>query len=256
MSAPAWPVQQRGFARALLDPLGAMPDFLATRNGAALAARFDVYRNNVHAGLIDALLATFPVTARLVSEDSFRALAREFLRRELPQGAALHDYGATLPAFLRELATTDSPAYLPDVAALEQAWWQAYGAADAPVFTVAGLAAFDGEHLLRQGARLHPATHLLASDHPVHGIWAAHQQGDEPVAPASWEAECVLITRPDTQVQVLAISVAEHAFAGALAGGALLEDAAGAALAFDPGFDFGAVLLRMVEAGAIQEFTA
>jgi hypothetical protein len=252
MSLPAWPAQQQDFARALLDPHAATPQFLATGDGAAPATRFDVYRNNVHAGLIDALLAAFPVTARLVSEQSFRALAREYLRRELPQGAALHDYGATLPAFLRNLATSDSPAYLPDVAALEHAWWHSYGAADAPVLAIGALSA-PGEQLLRRRARLHPATHLVASAHPVHGIWSAHQHEGEPVPPANWTGECVLITRPDAQVQVLPIAPAEHAFLATLAAAAALEDAAGTALALDPTFDFGSSLLRVVEAGAIQE---
>jgi Putative DNA-binding domain len=256
MSDLAWPSQQRDFALALLDPDAATPDFLETRNRAAPGARFDVYRNNVHASLIDALLAAFAVTARLVSEDSFRALAGAYLRRELPQGAALHEYGARLPEFIRECGAADSPSYLPDVAALEHAWWQAYGAADAPALATATLAALDGERLLRQGAKLHPAARLLSSVHPVHGIWAAHQGDGEPLPPSRWEGECVLITRPDVQVHVQRITAAEHTLLTQLAAGAPLECAAEAALAQDPTFDLGASLLRMVAAGAIQELAA
>ncbi len=253
MSASRWLAQQREFAGALLDPQRPAPPFLRTRDGAALSARLDVYRNNVHAGLIEALLATFPVTVRLVSEESFRALAREYLRRELPREAALHEYGAGLPSFLNSLADADSPAFLPDVAALEHAWWQSYGAADAPVLDAAALAGLAGGQLLRKCARIHPAMRLVASAHPVLGIWTAHQGAAEPQPPADWQAEHVLITRPDTRVQMICISPAGHAFLDALASGEPLESAAGAALAQDPAFDLGTTLLRTVHAGAIQE---
>ncbi|HTQ36987.1 MAG TPA: DNA-binding domain-containing protein [Steroidobacteraceae bacterium] len=254
MSMPGWPAQQQRFAAALLQPDAAAPEFLETRNGAGIGARFDVYRNNVHAGLIEALLAAFPVTARLVSEESFRALARDFLRAQLPQGAALHDYGAGLPRFLRDCAPEDSPAYLPDVATLEQAWWQAYGATDAPVLGLRELAAPDVADLLTRHARPHPALRLLRSAYPVHAIWAAHQLPGEPPPPGHWRPECALITRPEAQVHVRCISAGEHAFLAALP--ATLEEAASAALDIDPAFDLGDTLRLAIEAGAIQELHA
>jgi hypothetical protein len=253
MTALAWTAQQQAFAAALLDPRAAPPESVTTHNGAAVAARFDVYRNNVHTSLIDALLATFPVTAQLVSEDSFRVLAREFLRCELPRQAALHDYGSGLPAFLRSWAPAASTAYLPDVAALEQAWWQAYGAADAPALRLHDFAAVDGEQLLALHARLHPATRLIDSAHPVHSIWAAHQAAGEPAPLSDWQAECVLITRPTATVKVRRMARGEHDFLAALDTGATLEWLAGAALARDAQFDLGTTLRLAIEAGAIQE---
>ncbi len=253
MSTAGWSGQQHSFATALLDPQVPAPEFLRVRDGATLDARFDVYRNNVHASLIDALQAAFPVTLRLVGEDFFRAMAREFLRRNLPQGAALHDYGIGLPAFTRDYAPAASLPYLGDVAALEHAWWRAYGAADAPTLSMDGLAAIDGEQLLALRARLQPAVQLLSSAHPVHAIWDAHQHEGEPTAPASWEGECALITRPDTSVEVRLITPAAHAFLTALAADATLEGAAVSALAIDPLFDLGTTLLLAIEAGAIQE---
>jgi len=253
MSAAAWSGQQHTFARALLDPHAPVPDFLQVRESASLAERFDVYRNNVHSSLIDALLAAFPVTARLVSEDSLRALAREFLREHLPASAALHDYGATLPAVLRSYAPAAELPWLADVAALELAWWQSHGAADADAIAPRDLAALPAEELPAWRARMHPAMRLLASAHPVHDIWAAHQAGDEPAAPRHWAAQCVLLTRPQADVQVQRITVAQHAFLTALVEAATLETAAGIAQPLDPRFDFGQSLLLAIEAGAIQE---
>jgi hypothetical protein len=248
-----WPMQQQAFAKALLDPHAPMPDFVRTPQDSDAPTRFDVYRNNVHASLIDALLAVFPVTARLVSEESFRVLARAYLRTDLPQHAALHDYGAGLPDFLPGFDADASPPYLPDVAMLELLWWQSEGAADAMPPGAQSLALLDGTQLLSMRAHLHPATRLLASSHPVHAIWAAHQQHGDPAPPSHWDAECVLITRPDAQVQVQDIDIATHAFIASLGKGATLEQAALAALDLDPSFDLGATLLRITAAGALLE---
>jgi hypothetical protein len=248
-----WPAQQQAFAAALLDPGRAPPEFLRARAGAQLQARFDVYRNNVHASLGEALFAAFPVTARLVGEEFFRALAIQFLRRHLPRGAALHDYGAELPDFIRAHPAAVSLPYLADVAAFEQLWWQAYGAADAQAMSVADLAAVPGEQLLAMRAHLHPAVRLLQSAYPVHGIWMAHQVEGEPAPVAQWQAECVLLTRPEATVQTRRIESSQHALLSALGAGATLEEAAGLALGNDPHFDCGSALLRAVEAGALQE---
>jgi hypothetical protein len=248
-----WPAQQQAFAAALLDPDVAVPDFLRARAGARLEDRFDIYRNNVHASLGEALFAAFPVTARLVGEEFFRALAIEFLRRHLPGRAPLHDYGAQLPAYIRAHPAAVSLPYLADVAALEQAWWQAYGAADAQAMSVPDLAAVPGEQLLAMRARLHPAVRLLQSAHPVHGLWMAHQVEGEPAPVAQWQAECVLLTRPEATVQLRRIEPSQHALLAALGAGARLEEAAGIALVNDPDFDFGSALLLAVEAGALQE---
>jgi len=256
VSTLAWQSRQQHFAAALLDPDADAPDFLVTLNDTAVAERFDVYRNNMHTSLIDALLAAFPVTARLVSEESFRALAREYLRSELPRHAALHDYGAGLTAFLRGFAPATATPYLPDVAALEYAWWQSYGAADAPVLSLRELATVSGEDLLTWRVRLHPAVRLVESAHPVYSIWAAHQDEGEPRPPESWAAECVLITRPHATVNVQHLGAVAVSWLGALAAGATLERAAAAAISLDPQFDLGATLLLALDAGAIQELSA
>ncbi len=253
MIAHIWNLQQAGFAAALLDPHLATPAFLQTRNGADLDARFDVYRNNVHASLIDALQAAFPVTCQLTGEEFFRAMARDCLRQHLPGGAALHDYGSQLPDFIRGFLPAADLPWLGDVAALEHAWWQAYGAADAPAVAADALAQIDIEQLLALRARLHPAVRLLDSMHPVHTIWSGHQLHGEPKAPEKWLAECVLITRPEAAVRTHALSPGEHRFITALGAGATFETAAQAALDITPGFDLGNTLLLAIEAGTIEE---
>jgi hypothetical protein len=251
MNAPALHAQQLQFTAALLQPDLPPPDFLCTQG--ELVARFDVYRNNVHASLIEALQANFPVLARLVGEDSFRALAREFLRTRLPVSAALHDYGSTLPDFLRDYAPAASLPWLADVAALECAWWQAYGAADAPALSAIDLAAIDADALLARRARLHPAVRVLHFAHPAASIWLAHQVEGEPAPVPDWCEEAALLTRPDAEVRLYRITPAQRHFVAALAAGETLDRAGSRTFESHAGFDFGATLLMLAQAGALQE---
>ena len=58
-----------------------MPAPVSRRAGGVPSRRFGVYRNNVYASLIDVLAGRFPVVARLVGEEFFRAMARAYVEQ-------------------------------------------------------------------------------------------------------------------------------------------------------------------------------
>ena len=58
------------FAAALHDPGAPIPEGLTAPQGAPLGERFAVYRNNVHASLVDVLADRFPVVQALVGQRS------------------------------------------------------------------------------------------------------------------------------------------------------------------------------------------
>ena len=88
---------QAKFAAALLDPACPCPSGLKTWTGGDPARRFQVYRNNVVASLIDALADTFPVTLELVGDTFFRAMAGVFVRGCPPRSPILAFYGDDFP---------------------------------------------------------------------------------------------------------------------------------------------------------------
>lgn len=91
---------QRAFAGAVLDTDAAVPAPVSRKAGGVPSRRFGVYRNNVYASLIDVLAGRFPVVARLVDEELFRAMARAYVEDEPPRSAVLLRYGAGVPAFV------------------------------------------------------------------------------------------------------------------------------------------------------------
>jgi hypothetical protein len=225
------------------------PAGLTTARGAPDPKRFSVYRNNVVAGLGEALENRFPVTMRLVGEEFFRGIARGFIAVNRPRSPLIAEYGDELPAFIEGFAAAASVPYLADVARLEALWSRAYHAADAAALSVDMLAAVPADKLAEARLEPHPSAAILSSEWPVGSIWAAHQEAE--VRPVGYfRPETVLVVRPDADVTVHILPAKDVAFARALLSGAALGDGAEAALAADASFDFGAALVGLVGLGA------
>ena len=240
------------FARALVNPSQPAPAATRRSDGRSVERRFAVYRNNVAVALIGALEARYPVVRRLVGDDFFRAMAGAYVAAEKPRAPTLIHYGDGFPDFVAGFPPAGAVAYLADVARLENAWIEAYHAAEAAALSLDALAAIapDGFEALR--FRPHPAARLLSFAHPAASIWAASQGDGEPRPPENWAGEEALVTRPDADVFVRVLPPGGFAFATALFSGASLG--AATALAAADGFDPGAHLVGLVEAGALQSF--
>ena len=233
------------FAAALANPAAPPPSGLDRPD----ARRFAVYRNNVAVGLIGALEARFPVTRRLVGDAFFRGLAAAFVAAHKPASAVMIAYGADFPAFVRASPPAQEWPYLPDVAALESAWVEAYHAAEAEPLALAALAQNPPELWESLRFQAHPAARLLRLASPAASLWAAHQGEGEPKPPEVWAAEDVLITRPGADVFVRVLPPGGHDLFAALRGGVTLGEAAAPMLA--RGEDPGAHLVGFVTAGAL-----
>jgi len=242
----------QAFVEALRDPSAAAPAQTRGREGRPDARRFAVYRNNLAVGLIAALEMRFPVARRLVGEEFFRATARSFAAAHKPRDPVLIRYGADFPQFLEAFEPARGLPYLPDVARVENAWVEAYHAAEATPLGIADLAAVGPESLGELRFDFHPAVRLLRLAHPAASIWAAHQGAGEPRAPEDWRPEDVLVVRPNADVEVRILPPGGWEFASALQAGASLAEAA-APLAAE-GLDPGPHLVGLIEAGAVTDF--
>lgn len=238
------------FAGALLEPSRAPPPETMGREGGPDARRFAVYRNNIAVSLIAAVEARYPVVRRLTGADYFRAMARVFVARNKPRSAVILHYGADFPDFVAEFEPARDIAYLPDVARLENAWVEAYHAAEDEPLAVAALADVDAMRLGDLRLAFHPAARLLRSDHPAASIWAGHQGQGDVRPPKHWRGEEILLTRPNAEVLVRVLPAGGYSFAHALQGGATLGEAHTAAACED--FDPGRHLIGLIEAGAIS----
>ena len=250
MSAPDLATFQTGFAAALTasDP-AARPNGL---DGEA-AARFRIYRNNVHHGLGQQLAEAYPVVRRLVGEAFFLATAREYLAKHPPRSRSLALFGEGFPVFLEGFPPAQSVPYLPDVARLERAWLEALHAADATPLAPAELGRL-GPALAAASFAAHPAARIVTSGYPIVDLWRANQPEAEP-GPRTIAAvgQSALITRPQAQVEVRELAPSQAAFARHLLSGDDVSTALESASRFDESFDVSAAFRDLLVAGAFEQ---
>jgi hypothetical protein len=244
---------QTHFAAGLLDQQIPVPGELTARSGAALQRRYGVYRNNVLAGLVQAISIRFPVVEKIVGREFFAAMAREFVTRHPPCSPVLIHYGAEFPDFIEGFAPARELAYLPDVARLENARMTAYHAADAATIDVTTLLnAADAGAL---GFRFHPAVSVVQSKHPVLVIWGMND-GSLSLGPIDrWEGEDVLVARPQLQILMHRLPPGGVEFIKALMDGEALYDAVERAIAKHSAFDTTANLVGLLGSGAVMSCT-
>jgi hypothetical protein len=246
-------IQER-FATAIRTANAPPPADVTAVTGDVPRRRFDVYRDNVMAGLSKALASRFPASVEIVGEAFFLAMARAYVAAEPPRSAVLLEYGDTLPAFVEGFEPAATLPYLPDVLRLEVLRAHAYHAADAEAAGPAALAMLDPTTLDSLRVRFHPATGLLRSRHPVVTIWSMNA-GIEPLAAIDdWRGEDALVTRPMLDVRVHRLAPGRWAFLSALRDGATLGGALEAALTDTSEFDAGTALAGLVNTGAITAF--
>ncbi len=246
---------QADFTAALRDPDRPPPAAIRATSAAQCRARFNIYRNNMHASLAAALESRFPVIRRLVGDEFFRAMALVFVQQRPPSSPVLARYGAGFAAFLDAFEPVRDLPYLPDIARLEWARNEAYHAADAPAAGIADLAALPETALPMARLRLHPALRLVLSEYPIVSLWQTNSH-DAEVRPLGADApgETALVTRPLLEVQVTALPPGGAAFIAAVQRGASFAEAADAAL--DGGTDLPSLLATLFDAGAITGIAA
>ncbi len=146
--------------------------------------------------------------------------------------------------------------YLGDLARLEWAAHQAYGAADAAPWDVSALAAIDPDDHARLCLQWAPGLAVVASPWPIVRLWTLHQPGHGGEFTVDWDvAERALVAREGWAVTVSALGAGDAAFLDHMLAGAALGAAADAALQVQPSFDLGALLGRLVAAGQVCGFT-
>lgn len=244
---------QRDFARALLDG-DAGPMLSAFIGAMDRSDRFDVYRNNVHASLSEALADMFLVVRRLVGEGFFSYVVHEFVSTHPPTSPCVADYGSGFADFLAAFAPCRDYPYLPDVARFECLLHDAARACDAAALDVADLGRVAVDAAERLAFGFHPSLGYLLSTWLVSAIWRANQADRDGVADLRAGGSLIEVCRRAATVEYRELPPGLFAFRAALAGGAALADALGVAVERDESFDATAALAELFRDRAVISF--
>lgn len=248
-------VSQAHFVAALLDPKSPVPSGLVGPDGQSSIRRFNVYRNNVVAGLVRVLRDFFPATARLVGEEFFLLMARTFITGELPASPLLFEYGGNFPNFIRRFEPAGALPYLPDIARIEWAWIEAYHAPEARPINPAVIAELSPDVLSKLRMSLHPSLRMVRSRYPALSIWKMNVGANTPTGVfLAAHGEDVLITRPHAQVELLTLPSGTADFLQVLRDGGSMLEATEAALAVNQRFELSTSLAWLLSAGIVVDF--
>ncbi|MGS0896937.1 HvfC/BufC family peptide modification chaperone [Burkholderia stagnalis] len=244
--------RQADFAAAILHADRPLPPGLTGPDGAAGSRRFAVYRNNVIAGLADALRAAFPATCRIVGDAFFAAMAGAYASRHPPPSPVMLAYGADFAAFVGRFEPAASLPYLRDVARLERAWAEAYHAGEAAPLAPAAFAGIAPDRLPSIALVPHPSVRIVRSAFPVVSLWRMNVAGGMPAAlDVDAGGEDAFVVRPAADVEVRTLPPGAAVFIESVIAGARMVDAVDAALADDRRFDLAGTLTALLDAGAV-----
>ena len=168
---------QKKFIAALHDEKNTHAIFSYIKPTAKLSAHehFSIYKNSIIGTLQKTLQAIYFVSNKLVGDDFFIAMTNCYTAETSSYSPDLSNYGATFADFIAGFSPAQSLPYLVDVARLEWAWHQLFGAADNPIIDFQKLAACyttAGDNLV---FLLPNSSSLLHSPYPIHRIWEVNQ---------------------------------------------------------------------------------
>lgn len=251
------PETQKTVADFVLAPSGAVDVAGMIRaDGLGDEARLSIHRNTTLHTLTDSLHAVYPVVHRLVGEEFFAMVARDFIRAQPPATGVLLDFGGALAGFLTDYAPAESLAYLPDVARLEWAWHGAFHAADGVAVSAESLAAVAADDAEALRLFLHPSLRVIRSRFPIHRIWEINQPDCSSVEPVLLDegAANLMVLRCGLTVNVHTVDAAVLTFVEHLKDGAALGDACAAAVKTEASFEAGPALGGLLTMGAVTGF--
>jgi hypothetical protein len=247
---------QARFAEALLDRSKPVPQSLRSWTGAEPNKRYGVYRNNVASGLARALAVRFPVTEKIVGEEFFTAMARDFALGSPPASPVLSQYGEDFPDFIASFPPAASLPYLADIVRLENAQVKAYHARDMTPIDPKALSRITPDRMGGLHFIFHPAVTVLTSPYPIVTIWAMNS-GVQALAPIeNWVPENALVTRPELTVLTRALKPDSARFLLALLKGDSLSTAYEDIVSVAPDFDLGQNLADLLRSGAVIDIIA
>ncbi len=217
------------------------------------ARRFNVYRNNFQTSLTDGLAAIYPVVAQLVGSEFFGFMADRYIRTHPSRSGNLYNLGHALAGFLSRYQAVSKLPYLADVARLEWAYHTVFHASATALFDTKALEQVAAKEYPKLRFDLGPACRLVCSTYPIFRIWKVNQEhydGDKEVNLGDGP-ESVLVVRPELDVELWRLDLADASLLGSLANGNNLGEAVEASLRHSHDFNLQAALGKYIAAGAL-----
>jgi hypothetical protein len=187
-------------------------------SGIGTARRLHIYHHAYRMRLVDTLRDSFGHTLLYLGDERFNAAALAHVEGHASTHPSLRWYGADFPETLA--ARFDEAPEVAELAQLDWALRHAFDGPDAPVLTLADLAALAPECWADVGFNLHPTYARLQLQHNTLAIWQAlDDDGVPPEAAPLAEPGELMIWRRGHQPHFRSLQALEAAALSGLQGG-------------------------------------
>jgi hypothetical protein len=216
-----------------------------------------IYQNSAIANITHSLILTYPVIEKLVGDEFFSAMCREYIFLTWPQSGNMDDYGVEFPEFLAEFEHAKHLLYLKDIARLEWAFHQSSLAEDATITDWSTLA--QASDILQIKFLVTPSLSLISSTFPIDRIWHLNQENTSPDTVVDFTDEqdnntFIVLFRQQLKTVILPITSGEFALLYAFKTGESFEKAIVVASAKQADFSVNDSLKKFIELGTISGF--
>lgn len=219
----------------------------------------EIYRNNAFGKITHSLLLTYPVIKKLVGDDFFRAMCREYIQKSWPESGNMDDYGSDFYHFLAEFEHVKYLTYLCDVACLEWAFHQSSLAENTRVFDWSTLAQVT--NILTLKFTLAPSVSLISSSFPIDKIWEVNQielpeTNDIQINlnDDKQDKTFLVLVRQYLKTEIISITVGEFVLLNAFNNNHTFEFAIESATKEDESFSIDDALKKFIELSIISGF--
>jgi len=246
---------QQQFINCLLSPGQEILQNIFMGNPQSLDSRFSIYRNNVIVGLINALEDKFPVCLRLLGDDNFRQLAKEYIGDNLPSSPVMFEYGKSFSKYISSNDVIKYAPYLPDVAKLEYNIGEAYHAPNSPFITLSDFEEIGASKLFNSRVTLHPSVSCFHTNYPIVEIWKTNSYDQEVKSITILNAEDVLVSRPSFDIMIESLPVGAVSFIKQLSDGKSMSEAVAVVNDMNANFDLTKCLQIIMRSGVIANIS-
>jgi len=216
-----------------------------------------IYQNSAIANITHSLILTYPVIEKLLGEEFFSSMCREFIYLTWPKSGNMDDYGVEFSDFLAEFEHAKHLLYLKDVARLEWAFHQSSLADDAIITDWSTLA--QASDILQLKFLVPPSFSLIYSIFPIDKIWQVNQENATPDTEVKFTDEqdndtFIVLFRQQLKTVLLPITVGEFELLKAFDDGEIFEKAIVVATQKQADFSIDGSLKKFIELGVISGF--
>ncbi len=238
------PHDQKEFSSALFNSKIQTPRGVINPDGTQATKRFDIYRNNVVSGLIEAMRDGFPLCEKIVGTEFFAAMAKEYVTANPPQTPLMYEYGEDFADYIHNFKPANSVPYLADIARVEWFKRKAYFAADTNSTNPTWFQSLSETQLLNTRGELPSDLFTVDSQFPIHDIWLKTVENLNKAIAA--RSQCILISRPADIVNVSLAPSGMHQFIIYLQQNHTIEGAVSATLQDRPDADIPNILGQLL----------